>query len=267
MRAWVLGVVLALMAGGAQAEVRVVCTLVAEAETGRVVLEEGACAARETPASTFKVALAVIGFEAGFLQDAHAPVLEYRKGEPDWGGKNWTRDTTPERWMTYSVVWYSQRIARALGAEVLSAKARALGYGNADFAGDAGYDNGLERAWISSSLQISPREQVAFLRGLVTGRLPVSARAMRLTRAVVEERRVGGWRVNGKTGGAYPRRADRSFDYAAGVGWFVGWAEKDGRVYVFARLTRANTRLKGSPGVVTRARFLENWPAMAERLR
>lgn len=261
-----LAVIAALVAVGARAELRVDCTIVADAASGQVVLEEGDCAARETPASTFKVALAVIGFETGFLKDAGAPVLSFEKGDPDWGGENWTRDTTPERWMRFSVVWYSQRITRALGAGMLSDHARALGYGNADFSGDAGFDNGLERAWISSSLQISPREQVAFLRGLVTGRLPVSARAHRLTREVVESRRAGGWRIKGKTGGAYPRRADRSFDYAAGIGWFVGWAEKDGRVYVFARLARAEGRLKRSPGVETRAGFLEDWPGMAARM-
>lgn len=271
MRAVLAGGILALITAvagvGARAELRVVCTIVADAASGRVVLEEGDCATRETPASTFKIALAVIGFDTGVLKDTGAPVLSYQKGDPDWGGRSWTRDTTPERWMTYSVVWYSQRITRALGREVLSGLARRMGYGNADFSGDAGFDNGLERAWISSSLQISPREQVAFLRGLVTGRLPVRARAMRLARTVVEERRAGAWRVKGKTGAAYPRRADRSFDYAAGVGWFVGWAETDGQVYVFARLARAEGRLEGSPGNLTRAGFLAAWPVMADRLR
>jgi beta-lactamase class D len=248
----------------APARAEVVCTLLVDEASGAVLLEEGDCAARATPASTFKLALAVIGFEAGILQDAGHPVLQIAAGDPDWGGAEWRKPTTPERWLRYSVVWYSQRITRALGAAKLTEATRALGYGNADFSGDAGYDNGLERAWIGSSLQISPREQVAFLRKLVLGELPVSAQAQLKARGIVQTWQVAGWRIKGKTGTAYPRRADRSFDYAKGWGWFVGWAEAEGQGVVFARLTRGEA--PGSPGTLTRQAMLAEWPALMARL-
>ena len=76
------------------------------------------------------------------------PVLDYREGDPDWGGEEWKQPTDPTRWLKYSVVWYSQRITHALGAERLTAYANAFSYGNADFSGDPGKNNGLERAWI-----------------------------------------------------------------------------------------------------------------------
>jgi beta-lactamase class D len=261
---------LALIAGlwlcAAMAQAAEVCTLVAEARSGAVLLERGDCDSRVTPASTFKVPLALIGFDTGFLSDTQNPVLKPQKGDPDWGGAAWRQPTTPERWLRYSVVWYSQRITRALGADVLRDHALAYGFGNGDFTGDAGFDNGLERAWIASSLGVSPREQVAFLRGLVRETLPATPLAMALTRAAVEQRAAGGWQVKGKTGTAYPRRADRSFDYAAGWGWFVGWAQKGDRLLVFATLTKATKRQDGSPGTLTRDAFLRDWPALAERL-
>ncbi len=256
--------VIAIPARAALAET--LCTLVADAATGAVLLEEGDCQARVTPASTFKLPLAVMGFDAGFLRDAGHPVLAYHVGDPDWGGVNWRRDTNPADWLHYSVVWYSQRITHALGAETLTAYAQSFGYGNADFSGDAGFDNGLDRAWIASSLQVSPVEQVRFLRALVLGTLPVRADAMARTRAIVETRQAGGWRVHGKTGAAFPRRADRSFDYARGWGWYVGWAEKDGQTRIFARLTQAHERMKGSPGIRTRDAFLSEWPALSGRI-
>ena len=77
-------------------------------------------------------------------------------------------------WMEYSVVWYSQRMARQLGRPVLEERTRALGFGNADFSGDPGKDNGLERAWIASSLTVSAREQALFLTGLLNRTLPLS---------------------------------------------------------------------------------------------
>jgi beta-lactamase class D len=256
--------VLLLLALASGAEARTICTIVAE-DTGRVILEEGDCTSRATPASTFKIALAVMGFDSGFLQDAETPKLTFKAGDPDWGGAEWREATTPRRWIKYSVVWYSQRITQALGARRLSDYARAMGYGNADFSGDPEFDNGLERAWISSSLQISPREQVGFLQGLVTETLPASPRAMAEARGIVESSRVGGWQIWGKTGSAFPRRADRSFDRAKGWGWYVGWAERDGRRVVFARLTQAEAASKTSTGIATRQGLLADWTVLMEK--
>lgn len=250
---------------GRAAAAEVVCTLVADAHTGAIIVEHGDCGSRVTPASTFKIPLAVMAFDAGILTDATAPVMQFRPGDPDWGGANWTRDTDPASWMQFSVLWYSQRIAQAMGAEELTRYARDFGYGTADFSGDPGFDNGLERAWIASSLLISPREQATFLRALVLGDLPVRPDAMRHAREIVERHEVGGWVIQGKTGTAYPRRADRSFDYARGWGWYVGWAQQDDRELVFVRLTQARQRLDGSPGNLTRDAFLQEWSDLVER--
>lgn len=250
---------------GRAAAAEVVCTLVIDARTGAIVIEEGDCDMRVTPASTFKIPLAVMAYDAGVLTDANAPVMQFRAGDPDWGGPNWTRDTDPTSWMRFSVLWYSQRITHAMGAEALTRYARDFGYGTADFSGDPGFDNGLERAWITSSLLISPREQAAFLRALVLDSLPVRLDAMRHAREIIEHYSVGDWVIRGKTGTAYPRRADRSFDYARGWGWYVGWAQRGDRVLVFVRLTQARQRSDGSPGNMTRDAFLREWPDLATR--
>ena len=254
----------------AASDVGVTCTIMLDAATGKTLIEEGDCAARTTPASTFKIPLAVIGYDTGFLKDAATPVLSYRKGDPDWGGANWLRDTSPADWMRYSVVWYSQRITRDLGRETLERYLRGFKYGNADLSGDAGFDNGLERAWIASSLEVSPREQVAFLRGLVNGTLAVGPEALEKAKRIVESRAVGDWTIHGKTGAAFPRRADRSFDYAHGWGWYVGWAEPNAemdKTVVFARLIRTRERTKTSPGVLTRDALFAQWPELAKTLR
>ncbi len=250
---------------GRAAASKEVCTLILDAQTGVALVAEGDCETRVTPASTFKIPLAVMGFDAGILTGTNAPVMQFRPGDPDWGGANWTRDTDPAAWMRFSVLWYSQRITHAMGAKALTRYARAFGYGTADFSGDPGFDNGLDRAWIASSLLISPREQAAFLRALVLDGLPVRPDAMRLARDIVERHEVGGWVIHGKTGTAYPRRADRSFDDARGWGWYVGWAERNDRVLVFVRLTQATERSDASPGNLTRDAFLQDWPELADR--
>ncbi|TXM78876.1 class D beta-lactamase [Methylobacterium sp. WL69] len=259
--------VLALLASAAPASARTLCTLVADAADGAVLREEGDCRTRVTPASTFKIPLAVIGFEAGVLGDAHTPVHAFKPGYPDWGGPAWKEPTDPTRWMTYSVVWYSQVIAHRLGRAKLEAETARLGFGNADFSGDPEKNNGLDRAWIMSSLRVSPVEQVAFLRQLATRTLPVSAHTLDETGKIVTVSPAGdGWSAHGKTGTAFPRNADGSFDEARAYGWYVGWVTKADRTLVFARLNQDDDKQSLSGGLRARAEFLDGWPALAAGL-
>lgn len=254
---------LTLPAGAVRA--KTICTVLADIGDGRVLLEEGDCRTRVTPASTFKVPLALIGFDSGLLTDAKSPVLSFRSGDPDWGGEAWKQDTDPTRWMKYSVVWYSQRLAHRLGTERLSDYARRLRFGNADVSGDPGKNNGLDRSWIMSSLAISPLEQIAFWRAYVNRDLPVSARAFRETDAIVEAWPAkDGWTVHGKTGSAFPRKADGRFDMERGFGWFVGWAEKGGRRIAVARLIQDERKEDGSAGLRTRDAILADLPTLVE---
>jgi beta-lactamase class D len=256
----------ALVALCAPAQARTLCTVIADARDGKILLQEGDCDTRITPASTFKIPLALIGYDSGVLASENAPAWPFRQGYPDWGGAPWRQDTTPAHWMKYSVLWYSQEIARALGAERLRLYTQSFGYGNADFSGDPGKNNALERAWISSSLKISPLEQVAFLRRLYNRTLPASPHAHELTHRIVETWNAGHWRVHGKTGSAFPRKADGSFDRARGWGWFVGWATKGDRTLVFARLDQDEKRTAGPGGIRARDLFLTQFPSLADPL-
>lgn len=262
----VAGLVATLWPSLAHAET--ICTVVMDADSGKFLVQNGRCDERHTPASTFKIPLAAMGYDAGFLKDAHQPVFAFQDGDPAWGGEAWKQPTDPERWLKYSVVWYSQRITRALGEQKLHAYATGFGYGNADFSGDPGKDNGLERAWIISSLKISPLEQVAFLKRLVKRQLPISARATDMTLAVVEKTTLPGRLVvSGKTGMAYPRQADGSLDESRPWGWFVGWTTHGDRTYVFARLMQDEKKTRGSTGVRCREALLAELPGILARQR
>lgn len=257
-----LAAALAALALVAPARATTLCTLVADIGTGALLLEQGeGCDTPTTPASTFKVPLAVMGFDSGFLADAGNPVLPFKEGYADWGGDAWRQPTDPLRWMDHSVVWYSQVITRALGAETLARYALAFGYGNADFSGDPGADNGLERAWISSSLKLTPREQLAFISRLFSRQLPVSAAAMDTTIAILQPRSTAdGWQMLGKTGSAFPRKSDGNLDRSRGWGWYVGAATRGDTTLVFVRLTQNDGTISGHGGLWTRDRLLEEWP-------
>ena len=242
------------------------CTLLADAASGRVLLQEGMCDERVPPASTFKIPIALMGYDAGFLEDEASPTLPFEEGYADWI-KSWRADTDPTAWMRDSVVWYSQQVTLSLGVARFAAYTAAFGYGNADVSGDAGKDNGLTRAWLSSSLRISPLEQVAFLAELVRGELPVSGHAHAMTKAILPVAKLpDGWTVRGKTGAAFASQANGRPDRNRPIGWYVGWAQKDGRTIVFSRMKKHARRQELTPGFGARDAMLKDLPAMLDGL-
>jgi len=258
---------LAMVLSVATAQAKTICTVIADAADNKILTQQGDCSSRVTPASTFKIAISLMGFDAGFLKDAHTPTLPYRAGYPDWGGDAWRQPTDPTRWIRYSVVWFSQQVTKALGETRFQQYATAFDYGNADVSGDPGKHNGLERAWISSSLKISPLEQVAFLGKLVHRQLPVTPHAFDMTNQIIEvTHSANGWDIHGKTGMAFPRQADGTFDKAHGHGWFVGWAVKGDHTLLFARLIQDEKAEAGSAGIRARDAFLTELPAVADKL-
>ena len=88
-----------------------VCTLIAEATPYRLVNQTGACDRRVTPASIFKIAISLMGYDAGFLVDETTPALPFKQGYPgppggrqsrpppgfgiQWSG---TRSKSPKHW-------------------------------------------------------------------------------------------------------------------------------------------------------------------------
>lgn len=254
---------------GAPAQAAVLCTVVADAADGRIVFQQGtqqACNTRYTPASTFKLPIALMGADAGVLKGPHEPVWNYQSSYPDWGGDAWREPTDPARWIKYSVVWYSQLIARALGQEGFQRYTTAFHYGNEDVSGEPGKHNGTDGAWIISSLRISPLEQLAFLRKVVNRQLPVKPAAYDLAENLFEVGKVGDWRLFGKTGTGSP--GDNGvYTSANAYGWFVGWARKDGRQLVFARLVQDERTTKPNAGLRARDDLTRDWPAMVDVTR
>lgn len=257
-----IGVALFLVSAGctATADAGVLCTTVADAGSGQQLRQDGTCERRVTPASTFKVAISLMGYDSGFLTDEHSPALPFRKGYPDWR-PSWRTTTDPTSWIKNSVVWYSQRITLHLGETRFGRYVTTFHYGNEDVSGDPGEHNGLTHAWLSSSLKISPLEQQAFLEKVVRRELPVKPQAYDMTgRITALGTLADGWEVHGKTGTGFPAKADGSDDEDHAFGWFVGWASKDARTIVFVRLIQDEHAEPIPAGVRARDAFLTELP-------
>lgn len=219
-----------------EAHASTICTIVADAASGEIVKEEGRCDERAVAASTFKIPISLMGFDAGILKDAQSPALPFKEGYADWR-PSWRHTTDPAKWMKDSVVWYSQEMTRKLGEPRFQNYVQTFQYGDMDLSGEAGKNNGLTYAWLRS-LKISPREQVAFLRKVAMRQLPVSDTAYDMTGVLIDQGlQPGGWHVYGKTGAGLATQARKANAADRYRGWFVGWATKNGRTLVFARLT------------------------------
>ncbi len=199
------------------------CFIVKEADEYLIKHGEN-CDVRYSPASTFKIPLAVIGYDSGILKDENHPIWESPKSltflEDYWSGEK-----TPSSWMRFSIVWYSQNLTKKLGTKKFQSYVNKFDYGNRDLSGNIGLNDGLSQSWLSSSLLISPNEQLSFITKLAKNQLPVTQLAQEKTKNILrffeESMLSNGWIIYGKTG------TDIDHKTSERRGYFVGFASKN----------------------------------------
>lgn len=258
-----LSLLLAIAAGTARAAP--ICTLLTDVATGKVLNQTGTCDRPNSPASTFKLPLSLMGFDSGLLIDAKTPSLPYK---PAYNVQRaeWKVATDPTYWLANSVVWYSQDLTRRMGMGKFAQYIQAFQYGNQDLGGDRGKKNGLTNAWLSSSLKISPADQAAFLRKMLTGQLPVSAHAVDLTEQIMPVTDLpNGWRLHGKTGTGNPEQPDGHLDASRQFGWFIGWADKADRRVIFVHLIEGKRQSIGA-GLRAKGEVIDMMPGILDKL-
>jgi len=201
------------------------CFILYDASNGEMVEQynPSRCATRVAPDSTFKVALSLMAFDQQIISSKTVFKWDGReKGMPQWD-----HDQTPNTWLTYSVVWVSRLLTPQLGLPAIKRYLDAFHYGNQDFSGTPGKNDGLMQAWMSNSLKISADEQLVFMKKLIARALPISKKSMELTQGNLFLKKFDiGWSLYGKTGSGRDANAMKE-------GWFVGFIEKGQRKYIF----------------------------------
>jgi beta-lactamase class D/beta-lactamase class D OXA-1 len=188
------------------------------------------CKEQIPPDSTFKIPLSLMAFDQKLITE---------KTVFKWDGKDrglsfWNQDQTPQTWLKNSAVWVSQELTPKLGLDKIKYYLKQFKYGNQDFSGDPGKNNGLTNAWLSSSLKISGDEQLIFLKNFICNKLPVSQAAMTDTKEnMYLETSPNGWRLYGKTGSGSNVHQPVNYQHTLEDGWFVGYVQKADQVYVF----------------------------------
>lgn len=188
------------------------------------------CSEKMSPDSTFKIALSLMAFDKGLIT---------QKTVFKWDGVDrkfsaWNEDQTPNTWLKYSVVWVSRKLTPQLGMDTIKDYLNQFHYGNQNFSGDFGQHNGLTNAWLSSSLKISPDQQLVFLKNLVTNKLPVSKQGMLNTKEnMYLETMPNGWQLYGKTGTGDSQHSVINNQHLLQDGWFIGFIQKSNKTYIF----------------------------------
>jgi len=203
---------------------------IVKGKDGFIIKDGKDCNTRYSPASTFKIVLALIGYEAGILKDENYPI--WKPSEPITFLENyWSGEKTPSNWMRFSVVWYSKILTTKLGMDKFKMFIEKLNYGNKDLSGNFGKNDGLTQAWLGSSLLISPLEQIDLIEKLAKNDLPLSIetqiKAKNLIRLFEESMLTNGWTIYGKTGFCFNDKTRKK------EGYFVGFAEKDNEIISF----------------------------------
>ena len=189
-----------------------------DASAGRLTVVDRARAARRyVPASTFKIANSLIALETGAVKDEREVIPYGGKPQPF---PQWERDMDLRDAIRVSNVPVYQEVARRIGRKRMQARLDRLGYGNRRIG------TVVDRFWLDGPLQISAMEQARFVARLAQGKLPLSERSQRIVRDILRVEEKGGAALFAKTGWASGPTPQ--------IGWWVGWVEREGRVYSFA---------------------------------
>lgn len=247
--------------GDAYSATTVACTVVMDQETGTIIKREGPCEHQFSPCSSFKLAIAAMGFDAGILVDPHHPRFDYRPEYEAQADRD-KKSVDPMIWLADSVVWYSQQATMRLGMMQFQRYVDQFDYGNRDLAGDPGEHDGLTHAWLMTSLAISPDQQVSFIKRLLDRKLGISGHAYAMVEATVPVYSGnGGWKIHGKSGSGWLRSTSGAYDMSRPQGWFVGWADNVSKRVIFARLRIGAAAAEVPGGTTARAEVLEQLAA------
>jgi beta-lactamase class D len=182
------------------------------------------CNQRFSPESTFKIPNSLIALETGVIKDENVITTYDREKHPaeSWWPNTWAQDHNMRSAIKNSAIWYYQEIAKQVGKENYNKYLKQFQYGNEDVSGP------IDQFWLSSSLKISPNEEVEFLKRFYKGELPVSKRTTDIVKDILVLEKTDDYKLSGKTG------LSSKLSSGKYLGWFVGYLEKKDDVYFFA---------------------------------
>ncbi|WP_072622265.1 class D beta-lactamase [Spirulina major] len=195
-------------------------------------------------ASTFKIFNSLVALETGAIANDLAILT--------WDGiprdlPTWNRDLNLREAFRISAVWFYQVLARRAGHAQMQQWIDATNYGNEAIGGP----DKIDQFWLDGTLQITPQEQIDFLRQLYRGELPFSVRSQTLVKDIMIVEKTPTYTIHAKTGWyGFGNNAIQN------IGWYVGYVETADQVYFFATNININRPEDGAARLeLTRRHF------------
>ena len=216
------------------------CVVFAPLSGPETIVGGDECSRRTLPASTFKIPHALVALQTKVVTDK--AVIKWDGTKRDYAG--WNRDQTLESAIRMSAVWVFQQFATAIGRQRELEYLRGFRYGSATFEHD------VTNFWLNGDLQISPLEEVAFLRRMFSYDLPIDRAHIDTVKAdltmpggkIVNAAGVHDFALRWPTDTLVRVKTGNGTVSGEHVSWLVGQLESGGRQYVFASRSRSSAR-------------------------
>ncbi|MCT7955236.1 class D beta-lactamase [Laspinema palackyanum] len=197
-------------------------------------------------ASTFKILNSLIALETGVIPNELAVLT--------WDGiprtiPTWNRDLNLKEAFKISAVWFYQVLARRIGYERMQQWITQVGYGNQNI----GTAEEIDQFWLQGNLQVTPQQQVQFLRRLYENDLPFSEQTLSRVKEIMIYEQTPNYTIRGKTGWfGYGNESLQN------IGWFVGYVETENNAYFFATNIDVNKQEDGAARIELTRRCLQD---------
>lgn len=172
------------------------------------------------PASTFKITNSLIGLSTKVIENTDEVFYKYDGSKMFL--KSWEKDANLKEAIKVSQLPAYQELARKIGLKRMQENITKLNYGNMVIG------NKVDSFWLQGPLVINAVQQAEFLANLATYQLPLSKEVQQSIHEIIRLDAGKNWALYGKTGWTGRLNNESS------IGWFVGWVNKDGKVYSFA---------------------------------
>ncbi|MFW9875876.1 MAG: penicillin-binding transpeptidase domain-containing protein [Candidatus Thorarchaeota archaeon] len=169
-----------------------------------------------SPCSTFKIFNSLAALDSKVLKNENS--LKIWEGNK-YSITSWNKNHTLKSAIRNSVVWYFKEVAKDIGTNRMQNYLNRANYGNKDISG------GITKFWLNSSLKITPKEQIQFMKRLYSNKLPFSSHAVEITKSILILEKTNKYTFSGKTGTCFQN-----------YGWFLGHISSDKGEYVFCCL-------------------------------
>lgn len=203
-------------------------TTIFDLKNNKWIFTDSLDAERKTlPASTFKIINSLIALETKAIDDENQ-IIKWDGTENTFFGskiESWNKDTDLKNAYKNSAVWFYVELAKKIGRKKYKYYLKKCDYGNKNLS-----EKGID-FWNYGNFEISPLNQIDFLKKLYKEDLPFSKITMKKVKEIMISEKTENYIIRDKTGWTKKDGVD--------IGWYVGYLQTTDNIYFFAtRLTK-----------------------------